>query len=320
MNIYLDIYGISRKLYPIKTPKDLIRRVRFIKRASQFKQDLAHFSEQISAIGYPVILNQKPHVFGTVEWPYMHNQWSVPKRLQSILTHYQLIKSLPKFLDVSDEQPKKILDLNVHVSGLSVVIDRAEWFRREGEVVLNLFKDNLRVESIAFTFAKENDELVLYVGAIQGIHANEDSLSINKLLTKSLEGMRPRSFAVELVKMIASKVGAKRIYAISDEHRHHRHAYFGNRHKDTLKSQYNLVWEAHGGELLANGFYSIPADTKRKDIAEVPSNKRAMYRRRYTMLDSIEQLIAKLQCIVYVGLLNMLTSWFPVEEAALILC
>ncbi len=319
-DLYPLIFSASQKLYPIETPKDIVRRVRFLRRAHLHQHVLTHFFEQLHVHGYQCVLSQHAHVFGTVEWPYIHNQWDVKRRFDAILRHYQLIKSQPSFLDVADAKPKKVLDLSEYSSGVSVVMDRADWFRREGEIVLNLFKDDLRVESIAFTLADLDGKLVLYVGAIQGIHANESSLEINKALTKDFEGLRPRSFVIELLRIISQRIGAHKIYAISDSNRHHRHPYFGNRHQDTLKTQYDLIWAEHGGGSDQNGFFAIPVDKKRKDLAEVSSHKRAMYRRRYEMLDKIQEMVASLQCAIYATIVNKCLPLYPIGEVAQTFC
>ncbi|HEY3301460.1 MAG TPA: DUF535 family protein [Methylophilaceae bacterium] len=303
-----EITSAAKKLYPVdgvnfKSLKSLIFRARFLRRAKQQQPLLDEFVTSLEALGYAHILEQYPYMLGLVEWPYIHNKWTVQQRVHSILGHYELLHTKPKFLDVSDAQAKVIVDLSEYSEGASIVVDRAKWFAREGEVVLNLFKGDKRVKSIAFSLGQVNNELVIYVGAIQGIHADDDTLGLFKSLTKEFEGLRPRSLVIEMLRNIAEKVGAKRIWAISDENRHHRHPYFADTHKFDLKSQYDSIWLDHGGVKLDNGFFEIPVAKHRKEITEVSSNKRAMYRRRYTMLENLEQAFSKLQCFVFTSLL-----------------
>lgn len=51
---------------------------------------------------------------------------------------------------------------------------------------------------------------------------------------------------------------------------------------------YNKVWTEHGGVGLDNGFYEIQTGVRYKDTGEIPTRKRAAYRRRYEMLDKRE--------------------------------
>lgn len=319
-----EVITAAKKLYPITgldltSLKNILFRMRFIKRAKQQEALLNDFIESMTKLGHSEIFAQKPYMLGLLEWPYMHNQWDLHQRIQTILAHYKLLPKLPEFLNVADAKPKTIVDLNYVSEGASIALDRAIWFAREGEVVLNLFKGNQRVKSIAFTLNVLNNELVIYVGAIQGIHADDDSLGLFKSLTKDFEGLRPRSLVIELLRMVAENIGAKKILAISDENRHHRHPYFANTHKNTLKTGYDSIWLDHEGVKLENGFFEIPVAKHRRDIAEVSSNKRAMYRRRYQMLDKIEANVSKLKCFVYFAALSQLELWSSTMETIEIL-
>lgn len=319
-----EVITAAKKLYPITgldltSLKNILFRMRFIKRAKQQEALLNDFIEGMTKLGHSEIFAQKPYMLGLLEWPYMHNQWDLHQRIQTILAHYKLLPKLPEFLNVADAKPKTIVDLNYVSEGASIALDRAIWFAREGEVVLNLFKGNQRVKSIAFTLNVLNNELVIYVGAIQGIHADDDSLGLFKSLTKDFEGLRPRSLVIELLRMVAENIGAKKILAISDENRHHRHPYFANTHKNTLKTGYDSIWLDHEGVKLENGFFEIPVAKHRRDIAEVSSNKRAMYRRRYQMLDKIEANVSKPKCFVYFAALSQLELWSSTMETIEIL-
>ncbi len=173
------------------------------------------------------------------------------------------------------------------------MIDRAHWFKREGELVLNLFKDELRVASMAFTFGIHNGVPTIFIGAVQGIHGGiptEESLLIHKNLTKDFEGLRPRSLLLDILKTIGNTFGISKLLAISDENRHHRHKYFGAVQSSKLATTYNQIWIEHGGyQGVDPGFYEIPIHLMRRGPEEIPSKKRAMYRRRYEILDEIEK-------------------------------
>lgn len=302
-----EITSAAKKLYPVdginlRSLKSLVFRAKYLKSAQQEQQLLDELIVTLESLGYAHVLEHEPCMLGLVEWPYIHNGWGLQQRVRTILGHYKIVRSRSSFLDVSDAQPKAILDLSEYSDSTSIVVDRPKWFAREGEVVLSLFKGDKRVKSIAFSLGHVNNELVIYVGAIQGIHADDDTLGLFKTLTKEFEGLRPRSLLIEILRNVAEKIGAKKIWAISDENRHHRHSYFADTHKSDLKSHYDSIWLDHGGKKLDNGFFDIPVEKHRKEMAEVSSKKRAMYRRRYTMLESIEQALSKFQCFVFASI------------------
>lgn len=288
----------------------MVRRLRFLGRAMLNNNVLDAFIEQIVTHGHAYVFSYKPHVLGVLEWPYIHNQWSLQQRLNIILQHHILMEKQPSFLDIHHAKPllggtfnshgtevphgKKIIDLHEHSPNTSIVLDRPSWFAREGEIVINLFKDDERIQSLAFTLASLNNQLVIYIGAIQGKHADDNSLLVFKTITKDLHGIRPVNFMITLLKLIADRIGVKAIYAVSDLNRHHHHPYFKGAMPKMLNS-YNTAWEEHKGIKLDNGFYHLPVAEQRKIPTDIPSNKRAMYQRRYQMLDEIKNTISQLE-------------------------
>jgi uncharacterized protein VirK/YbjX len=277
-------------IYPSNTCAGILGQLKFIKNALKHRALLRAFVQEIHHLGYSAIFDHDIPVLGALEWPYIHKGWEAPQRFATITWHYQLLKTLPEVFNVSDGQPKKIIDLEAYSAGASIVLDKAKWFVREGEIVLNLFKDDSRMMSLAFTFAELDGVLVMYVGAIQGIHADDQSLVNIKAMTKDFEGLRPRDLLIEVLRMIAQKIGVKTILGINDEDRHHRHRFFRG-HESKLKSSYNDIWLEQQAVISGDGFYALPIVKPRKDLAEIDSKKRAMYRRRYEMLDYMDATI-----------------------------
>jgi uncharacterized protein VirK/YbjX len=132
----------------------------------------------------------------------------------------------------------------------------------------------------------EAGQPLILVGALQGIKT-ADVNDVYRNITHALHGMRPRDFLMVALKMFCAELGIYRIWAIANDSREHNSPYFGESHKDKVLAPYNEVWAEHGGVELDNGFFDIPVTVKRKDISEIPTRKRAVYRRRYEMLDKL---------------------------------
>jgi uncharacterized protein VirK/YbjX len=291
--LYKHVLEAGRAGYSINSINSLLSRARFLIHAFIYRKILKSFIDEINKLGYSQLFRHEMPLLVVVHCPYIHNQWEVEQRLKVILQHYKIIKNMPGILNLVDAKPRIILDLSKYLAGMFITLDKAKWFVREGEIVLNLFKEDERLMSLAFTFSKLNNELVIYIGALQGMQPSNESLEMLKQVTKSLEGLRPADLLLEVLREIAFNVGVKQIFAISDESRHHRHKYFGKLQESLLKTNYNQKWLENQGVLLENGFYALPIKKHRKDIAEVASNKRALYRRRYEMLDIIEATLKK---------------------------
>jgi uncharacterized protein VirK/YbjX len=227
---------------------------------------------------------------GVVHWPYISRIWSPKNKLSVLASHYEVVtKSCPQLLLLGRSESLLLSDLSEFAAGCSLVLDRPFWFMREGELVLNLFQADLRIASIAFTLCRTDTELCIFIGAVQGIHKgveSELSLSIYRDLTKDFEGLRPRSFLIEVIKYIAINIGVEKIYAVGDGYRHHRHPYFGAHKALELAANYDVIWLEHGATPSEReDFFEIPMMLSRKPLDSIASKKRAMYRRRYELLD-----------------------------------
>ena len=243
-----------------------------------------------NALGKSGIEKLGDDCIGVVHWPYISKNWSAQDRLGVLASHYEVItKSCPQLLLFGRNESLVLSDLSEYSAGCSLVLDRPTWFMREGELVLNLFQGDLRIASIAFTLCRTDTELCIFIGAVQGIHKGVESdlsLSIYRDLTKDFEGLRPRSFLIEVIKYLAINLGVEKIYAVGDGYRHHRHPYFGTEKAQDLAANYDVIWLEHGATpSQREDFFEIPMEPSRKPLDSIVAKKRAMYRRRYELLD-----------------------------------
>jgi uncharacterized protein VirK/YbjX len=269
----------------------------FVCRALKYRALLQEFWARMMNASPDGRLPVTADVLGVTEWPYLNNRWDVTERLDRIATHYELLASTSSTLLGLDKRTAvRLVDLSQFAMHCEIIIDRAQWFKREGELVLNLFRETLRVASLVFILGAQDGVPAILVGAIQGINrgtSSEDSLEVFRNLTKDFEGLRPKSLLVQIVQMIANELGIKMLLAVADENRHHRHKYFGPEEQAKLAANYNETWTEHGGApSTVPGFYELPVHPLRKELAEVPAKKRAMYKRRYAMLAEIEREVA----------------------------
>jgi uncharacterized protein VirK/YbjX len=248
------------------------------------------FSRMSNALGKSGVEKLGGDCVGVVHWPYISRSWNSQNKLSVLASHYEVVtKSCPQLLLLGRNDSLILSDLSTFAAGCSLVLDRPVWFMREGELVLNLFQGDLRIASIAFTLCRTDSELCIFIGAVQGIHKgveSDRSLSIYRDLTKDFEGLRPRSYLIEVIKYIAINIGVGKIYAVGDGYRHHRHPYFGAEKAKELAANYDVIWLEHGATPSEReDFFEIPMVLSKKALESIPSKKRAMYRRRYELLD-----------------------------------
>lgn len=279
--------GSSRRQI-LKKARILKRRLSYLAKGANLIGPLQIFMNPRAGSPLQRAMEQRPELVGVVIWPYICSSWTARTCLQRIDEHFRVIESTSTALDFPINEQRDLLDLSDVADNLRVVLDQPKWFMREGMLVLNLFAQDVRIYSLAFSFAFEKKKVVAFVGAIQGV-GTEGIMDDYKDLTKALHGMRPRDFQVELFRIFCRCLGVSRIYAVSDDRRQHRSSYFGAAKSDVLFLNYNVIWEERGGIRDSDDFYLLSIETPVKNLDEVPSKKRAMYRRRYELLQSVEE-------------------------------
>ena len=241
-------------------------------------------ADESSSIGE--LLAEWPETVGVLVWPYQCAAWDAETRVKRIAQHFDAVRAI-KGLRLAPDEKLILADLSSFSPGTSLTIDRAAWLSREGHLTLSLFKDHFRAFTLSFSLSGFPG-LELFIGGLQGRHG-EDMLTIYRDLTRDFEGMRPRDFMLEMLRMFAARVGVRRIYAVTDEFQIFKHEYFGGH--DVPGLNYDNVWEDRGGERTAPTHFELPLGAARRAIEDVPAKKRSMYRRRYEMLDKIEAMI-----------------------------
>jgi len=270
--------------------RNYVARVRLFAVCARELKQISEFSIDTASPYLVKTLQERPTLVGVAAWPYINGQWTTRERFSCLRNHYRELDDLPA-LQIGTREAKVISDLGDVVPGLRLVIDRPNWFMREGELTINLFTDEFRAYSLAFSVGRAGGERVLFVGCIQGRQAdNVDQLY--RELTKKLHGWRPRDLMVSLVQMIGSASGARTIRLVSEAARVHRHEYFGHKGESLVSANYDDIWREHQAVPGRGGFFDLGTQLHQREPHEIASNKRAMYRRRYELMDRIQADVA----------------------------
>lgn len=161
--------------------------------------------------------------------------------------------------------------------------------RKEGLSSVILYLGEREFYQIVFWIAKDrqgNDSL--WIGAMQGPNRDE-AKDIIKRMTKACHGYRTKNMILYIVQAVTRSLGLKKIYAVTNE------GYYANNHARVdrkLKTSFSDFWSEAGGQPTDDSrFYELPLLEARKTMEEVPTRKRAVYRRRFAMLDEIDNTI-----------------------------
>jgi uncharacterized protein VirK/YbjX len=291
------VYRLGRAMHPHLSLNSLKHQVILLGRALVFLPDIRKWYGISDNPLLTRALKRFPLMSGAIYWPYINHTWTMQRKLAAIDQHFRMLGGSARILAHATFQEIEVARLEEEYAGLRLVLDKAVWFLREGEVVLNLFINDQRFYSVAFTLGVEDGQPIVLVGALQGSNS-ELAPEVYKEITHALHGMRPRDFLMVAFKLLCGELGIQRIWAVSSDYRQHNSPYFGNSHTNKVMVAYNEVWLEHGGLALDNGFFEIPSSVRHKDMSEIPSRKRAAYRRRYEMLDKLA-LDIKSSCAQY---------------------
>jgi uncharacterized protein VirK/YbjX len=263
------------------------RRVRFVVRALAVYGSISPMinAPRNSPLGR--LMERRPETVGAVIWPYQCLGWDARTRLARIRDHYSVLEIIGGPLNFPVDGKLSLLDLHEIREGLHVVLDQPKWFMREGQLTINLFLRDTRMFSLAFSLCYQENRLSAFIGSIQGRDI-EGALAEYRELTKAAQGMRPRDLLIEVFRMLCAVAGVTDIFAVSNEHRHHRGRYFGNASKK-FSVNYDEIWTDRGGVRVDPMFFQFRVDGQQRDLDSMPAKKRGMYRRRYDMLKSIRQ-------------------------------
>lgn len=160
--------------------------------------------------------------------------------------------------------------------------------RKEGCLTLMMHFEDVYLFQVFLWFNRTSSgETECVIGALQGHTHSAESV---KKLTKTYEGYRPKNLMFYMVRLLAQKLGAVRIRAVTNE------GYYAMNHlrlDRKLKTDFSVFWRECEGQLdeADPRFYLIPVEEPRKALDEVKANKRAQYRRRFEKLDAIKETV-----------------------------
>lgn len=162
--------------------------------------------------------------------------------------------------------------------------------RKEGLLSVMMDVDGIHLYQIVFWIEQRDGKIALVIGAMQGPNT-EDAQDFVREMTKRAHRFRTKNLILYMVQVVARTLGVRRILAVSNV------GYYANNHvrvNRKLKTDFGTFWEEAGGWATEDRrFYELPLIFPRKSMEEVPTRKRAVYRRRFAMLDEIEQEIEK---------------------------
>jgi uncharacterized protein VirK/YbjX len=158
---------------------------------------------------------------------------------------------------------------------------------KEGEATVTFTReDGISLAGLTFTLCQHQGQKTVFIGGLQGAKSDVPHEYI-QVATKACHGLFPKRLVLEATCQLARHFGAKQILAVSNSAHIYRSWRYAKKKKDKIHADYDSFWQSMSGELLPEGFFSLPLSVARKPLEEIASKKRAEYRRRYNLLDEM---------------------------------
>ncbi len=242
------------------------------------------------------ILSLQHTLPGKIHRPYLYGGFPVAQRVKALTCHYQFAKNLPfpRFRQAFLTKQGAVL-LNFRGKGgeaFSITMACTGRCEREGEVNIYLSQDEIVLAIVTFTITEQNGEWVAIIGGIQGAHRDTPHETIRDA-TRACYGLFPKRLLMETLRLFCIATGVMKIQAVSDSGHIFRSLRYRYKKKQLFHAHYNAFWETLNATPLSDKLYSIPLSLERKPLEEIASKKRSEYRKRYELLDLLQQQFAQ---------------------------
>lgn len=283
---------VSGKLRPNKLWNSQLFRLKFALRSAVFPLTTFNYLHQLAKLSFlPQLLNSQGLLPAKPHRPYLRAGFSVAQRAQAILDHYQLMDKL------ANNQLRQLLlspsgNLLARFTGKNeeqfALYCCSGHYDREGEITLLLNYQDMTLASLSFSIIQEQQQRTLLIGGLQGPRKHISS-DVIRDATKAAHGVFPKRLLMEAVFILAAQCGVQAITAVGDTTHVFRSLRYRHSKGDKFFASYSEFWLSLGGEMRGDELFTLPLSMARKDLEEIASKKRAEYRRRYALLDTLAQ-------------------------------
>ena len=292
---------LGKKIYDLNNPREAHRFAVFVARCLLHPQRMSRLEKFFAqsellrrvADGYPFVYEQATRSFFYWRSTFEERARLIEDNMKFLAARFNDDFMLKLYGD------KKInlwtLPLDDTLGEMTLVLCAESGQRKEGlaAVMFNL-PEEVPVYQILFWIARDelingDGEWAMWIGAMQGPNV-DDARDLVKRITKRCHAYRTKNLILYAAQAVARNFGVKKIFAVTNA------GYYANNHvrRDRkLKTSFGDFWtEAGGVPTRDERFFELPLTETRKTVEEIPSHKRAQYRRRFAMLDELDAAIS----------------------------
>jgi uncharacterized protein VirK/YbjX len=273
---------------------ELKERVKMLAGALLFPRVTKRWLQELESV--PVLrtlAEREPRMHYQIYQPYLSGHLGVGARAIAMAAHYRLLHELGwgRMALMSSTSPIVAARLAGKSSAeFEILLSTAHVNEREGEQALQLAIDGRVIYTASFSFGLDGGRRQLTIGSLQGLRA-ADGEDCMRLATRELHGTRPSNFMLTLLRDLAAVIGCSDVILVSNRNR----IVVNHRRRKRITFDYDAIAGELGGALNAHrNFLLAPRVADSLDEREIPSPKRAAYRRRTALIASARNQILQL--------------------------
>jgi uncharacterized protein VirK/YbjX len=275
-----------------------------LERKSNFSRAFAAFKLRLRALANPQLTSSwldllnshsvmrelahaQPRLIHKIYRPWLSQRMCSRQRASALMDHYRFIlqQGLGKVVAEAARRPVELASF-AGKSGThySIVLCAIVPMEREGELVLQLRTSDVLVYSVAFSFLREERQVQVGIGCIQGPQCGA-GLDLAREATRDLFGMRPKNLLVRLVRQIGHASGCPRMVLVGNDNRTVARK---SLRQGKVKADYDSLWLEMGARRRQDGDYELDCEPLLPpDMSDVPSKKRSEVRKRHELLEAV---------------------------------
>ena len=288
-----ELYDVAHRAYRFHISRERHRALVFMVRGLLHRRQLRELYEFFQETEVRRALYQRnPFPLEQATRAFFYAGSTVRTRVKLIQEHYAYLEQKLKstdFVRLGYDGVHEIWHSSDTDLRWNAYLKFASGQRKEGLLSVMMDVDGEHLYQIIFWIEQRGGQPTLVIGAMQGPNT-ENAQDFVREMTKRAHRFRTKNLILYITQAVARALGIKRILAVSNA------GYYANNHvrlDRKLKTDFGAFWEEVGGwETDDHRFYELPLVYPRKTMEEVPTRKRAVYRRRFAFLDTADEEVA----------------------------
>lgn len=278
-------------------PDQWVRKIKWTIRRWIFRRDIAAIRSSLQAEPLAAILDQYPDIPLKPVRSYLTASLKPIHRPIAVIGHYTTAARLltDAALIKSHTSGLQLLTVSTIAGEVTVDLTGQGGLYREGEWCLLLCLDGRPITLMGLAIvARSLMQLkgsgdILWIGALKSASVGAPGLDDARILTKAMEGMRPKTLLLLVAQTLARSLGLSGLYAVSNAGHVFANSYGLCRR---ITADYDGFWEESGGQRITPAMFALPTTKAQRDPTEYKPNRRAQIRRRQGLETEIGKRVA----------------------------